>query len=118
MNRIVVTIVAVTLFHAQKAMSQNLDSVACKKFNDTLEIVRKLVDDINSDPTLRRVSAISFLRELTRVPYQGTNISLIGPDRPSKNYYLSLMIWYEANKNRLAWDPNNEKIYLKEKTQH
>jgi hypothetical protein len=96
-----------------KAISQPIDSIACKKVEDTLRILEKLLDDVNSDSNYNRAHAVDFFLEISKLPYEG-RVTFFGAEFPSKKFYLKCREWYLANKRKLIWDANKNKIFLKE----
>ena len=106
-------LIVVSCFFFTRVNSQNIDSIAYKKVEDTLKVIEKFLDDANSDPQLKRVSAIAFLLKISKIPYEG-KVTFIGTEFPSKGFYTKCKDWFVANKGKLMWDVKQNKIVMRE----
>jgi hypothetical protein len=95
------------------ANSQSIDSIAYKKIEDTLKVIENFLGDVNSDPQLKRIAAVTFLLEISKIPYEG-QVTFIGTEFPAKSFYTKCNDWFIANKRKLVWDVNQNKVVMKE----
>jgi hypothetical protein len=100
-------------FFCLNLSSQGIDSIACKKVEDTLKVVEFFLDDINSDPQLKRITAIAFLLELSKIPYEG-GVTFIGTEFPARSFYTKCKDWYIVNKRKLVWDVKENKVIVRD----
>ena len=107
-----ISFLAFFLFIILDANSQSIDSIACKKVEDTLRIIEKYIIDPHSDPQLRRIAAANFLVEISDIPYEG-GVSFLGAESPKKSFYLKCVEWFICNKSKVRWDENEKKIIFK-----
>ena len=102
------------VFISNYTKAQCVDSIACKLYEKNLKIVKDVIDNINSDPHLERLEAISFLIELTSIPYDG-KVTFIGREFPSKKFHQKCLEWYKINQKRIFFDANLKRVTLKGK---
>lgn len=111
-KKILIIIIVFAGFYG-KSYSQSIDSIACKKVEDTLAIIKAFCEDINSDKQLRRINTVLFLQRLTKIKSK-SDISFAGPEFPKKDDYDKWNSWYIKNRTRLRWDNEEKIIYLVE----
>ena len=94
-----------------EALSQEVDSIACKKVEDTLHLLQAFLENPNSDTSLRRVGAVYFLQNLTRIN-SASRVTFVGPEFPTKEDYNKWMAWYKANRNELRYNKRNNQVFV------
>jgi len=91
--------------------SQTVDVLACQKFEDTLNILKKYFENHNSDPHLFRLDAIDFLIKITEIPYEG-RITFVGREFPEESFFDKCKSWLQKNRVKLKYDKTQNKILI------
>ena len=112
-SKSILTLVIIFLFFAI-ASAQKIDSFACKKIENHLEVIDKYLKNKNSDPSRRRVIAIEFLTILTGIPSESDG-NYFGQSSPTQKDYNKWSEWYKRNRRYVYWDSKQQAVLLRKK---
>jgi len=109
---IIVNLMVSSLLFSQK---QDNKAIAKSMVENQLKLIYNYVKEIDPDSTLKRVGAIDFLEQLTKIQSESDTWGQIGKLDPTEKDYLRWKGWYDKNKEKLYWDSKKKKVICKPK---
>lgn len=110
-NLIFMMLIACCFASSCIAASQNLTK-AHFEIKSRLEIIENYLKDVNSDPALKRIEAINFLEDLTKIESESDGNDL-GKLNPTKNDLQKWTNWYSINKSKIYWSVKDNKVHVR-----
>lgn len=78
-----------------------------------LKLIYTYIKGIDPDSTLKRVAAVRFIEELTKLESESDTWGQIGKLDPTEKDYIIWKGWYDRNKMKIYWESKKQKVIYK-----
>ena len=110
MKKYLVPVVLFIWFNSS-SFAQKIDSSCLRIVTTQLNIIKKYLENPNSDSLLKRVGVIQFFTNLTGIPSESDG-NYIGQTTPTQRDYFMWNNWLLLNESSLKYDKKSNTIIL------
>jgi len=103
--------VVLFIWFNSSSFAQKIDSSCLRIVTTQLNIIKKYLENPNSDSLLKRVGVIKFLTKLTGIPSESDG-NYIGQTTPTQRDYNMWSNWLLLNESNLKYDKKSNTIIL------